>query len=538
MKFKHILITTIATLAVFSSCTDGFEAENTDPNRPILVPIYGIFNNSTKQVVNYSRGSFGSARAALPWVNYSAQMEYTEEDRYQLRTGTEGNIFDQYYYQANNFKNIIGFCDDGSALQYGNVDNQRAASRIMLAYIFHNLTDIFGDVPYYSYGNPDPDFQALDVANVAPKFASQEKIYADLLNELKQAANDIDLANPIIFKGGGELTFGNSAVKLKKFANSLRLRVANRIKGYAPLSAVANQHIAELIADPSQLMSSNSESVGVTFEQSTINPAPQYTAFFLGDRRNDYTVSNQFLDLLKGKVSNSGIDSANPDPRIYEIVMKAGTPITAAQAATYPRSTNLDEYTGMPFGVPTNQTATQRAVPGGLSFMSFNILKTNYTEYYMEYAEVEFLLSENKGWDDAHYKAGVTASLAKWGVAAATASSYVNALPPANQTNVMTQKYVALFMQPYETWAEYRRTGYPQFIVKPGDQINLVTPINGQNTITFETMPLQGQVLTDLPRRFQYPYQQETLNNAQYKAASENIGGDYLYTKLIFDKNY
>ena len=42
---------------------------------------------------------------------------------------------------------------------YGSNANQIAASRVMLSYVFLQLVDSFGDVPYYSYGNQDPDFQ-------------------------------------------------------------------------------------------------------------------------------------------------------------------------------------------------------------------------------------------------------------------------------------------------------------------------------------------------------------------------------------------
>ena len=46
----------------------------------------------------------------------------------------------------------------------------------MLSYVFLNLVDSFGDVPYWSYGGKDADFQALNVnESVQPKFASQQK---------------------------------------------------------------------------------------------------------------------------------------------------------------------------------------------------------------------------------------------------------------------------------------------------------------------------------------------------------------------------
>src|SRR5690625_7433801 len=76
---------------------------------------------------------------------------------------------------------------------YGDLDNQIAVSRIMLAYIFDQLATHFGDVPYWSYSNDDPDFQALNIEeNMQPKYAAQEKIFPDILNELKLAAAQIN----------------------------------------------------------------------------------------------------------------------------------------------------------------------------------------------------------------------------------------------------------------------------------------------------------------------------------------------------------
>jgi hypothetical protein len=46
-------------------------------------------------------------------------------------------------------------------------------------------------------------------------------------------------------------------------------------------------------------------------------------------------------------------------------------------------------------------------------------------------------------------------------------------------------------MQPQEAYAEWRRTGYPDFLIKPGDVNNLVIPaVDGATTYTFTNFPL------------------------------------------------
>ena len=95
------------------------------------------------------------------------------------------------YLTANEFKTIIDLNDDpetaADVASVGANENQIAACRIMLSYIFQKLTDTYGDVPYYSYGSDDPEFQALNVEEVqTPVFATQEKIYADILKRIKR----------------------------------------------------------------------------------------------------------------------------------------------------------------------------------------------------------------------------------------------------------------------------------------------------------------------------------------------------------------
>ena len=531
MKKRYITGLMAIVLSILTSCTDNFENINSNPNNAEVVKTYGIYNHATKSLVGENiRGSFQSARLALPWVQYSAQRNYTEEDRYQYRQTSPGSLFNAYYLQANNFKKIIEYCTDPVLIQdvvlYGNLDNQIAASRIFLAYTFQNLVDTFGDVPYWSYGNQDPDFQALDITNLSPKYATQEKIYTDILKELEEAADMIDLNDRIFYDDESfinENVFGNDPLKLQKFANSLRLRIATRLKN-SPLSSLAQYHITDAINDG--VMTSNNDSVGIKFENNSVNPAPQYTAFII-DARTDYTVNKTFVDLLKGNIAST---NTSADPRLQKMVAPKGVGKQTIVSNNYTESSNLNNYEGMPFGVPSVNTASQRS---GASLFGYNVMRADYTEYMMEYSEVEFLLSEANGWDQINYENGVRASMQKWGVSQSNIDLYIPTLPPANQENVINQKYIALFMQPFEAWAEYRRTGFPTFLIKPGDTVNLINPINGSMTLTFQ--PLEN--ITDLPTRIKYPYTEVTLNGSNYQAASARMGGDNLDTKLIWDTN-
>ncbi len=539
-KIVYVLATALITSSAIVSCTQDFEELNENPNNPESPLTYGTFNYATRLVADGTRNSFESARVALPWMQYSAQTAYNDEDKYAYRLTSGDALWTQLYTAASNYKKVIDMNASpetaAAASAYGSNANQIAASRVMLSYIFLNLADTFGDVPYYSYGNNDADFQALNVNDyLKPKFASQAKIYADILKELKESAEMIETSQPVF--APADILFGGDPTKLKKFANSLRLRVATRVKGVVP---GAETHLAEAIA--SGVMVSNADNVGVKYENNLTNPSPMYNDF---RTRSDFSVSKTFIDLLKGDTGNFGLD-----PRLFRYASKskltpeeiASNPTKTLKArildGTLADSTNPADYIGMPYGLPEDYQASQAEV--GNNFFSKYVYRPDYTEIFMEYSEVEFLLSEANGWSQSNYEKGVKASMTKWDVSAADADAFVATLPPANMKNVLTQKYVALFMQPYEAWADYRRTGYPDttVLVLPGETAPLLVPIpvTGETTYTFTPL-ISG--LTDLPTRLYYPTIIKTLNSENYAAASTALGsnGDKMNTKLIWDKN-
>jgi len=524
MKKLFISILSIAALLTTTvSCDDQLEEINKNPNAPEIgeTTTFGIFNGANYNLVTDSRGSFSSGRMALPWVQYSAQRNYTEEDRFQFREATNKSLWTNYYVSAIDYKTIIELNTDPTTKvaneAYGNPNNQIAAARVMLAYTFLQLVDAYGDVPYWSYGNNDPDFQALQIEKyLKPKFASQTKIYADLMKELKEAAAMVVTTEKTVFTRGDKL-FGTPA-KLIKFANSLRLRIATRVKGVVP---GAEAHITDAIAGG--VMTSNADNVGLQYQKDDILPSPFYNDFYIGNR-TDFAISNTLVDLLKGKLGNFGVD-----PRLQKYAAPKTATKAAVKANTYVETDDLTQYVGMPYGITSAQAAGQRP---GTSFWSSNVLKQDYTEILMEYAEVAFLVSESKGWSAPEYQAGVRASMLRWGVAAAKIDAYVTALPAPNQKNVITQKYIALFMQPYEAYAEYRRTGYPDTLLQPGQSYAFNVPQAGVTTYTFTAL----NNLTAMPARFTYPVSLQQLNGENVAAAAAAIGGDELDTKLIWAK--
>lgn len=511
----------VTMLFSINSCSDRFEEIDINPNQTTSPLSYGIFNSANKEYMDEMRGPFSSGRVALPWVQYAAAEDYTEDNRYLYRVTYNSTIWALHYRVAQDYKQIIDLNTNPATANamsaYGPNANQIAAARTMLAYLFLNLADNFGDIPYYSYGNPDPDFQALQINQyLQPKFASQAKVYADILKELKETSDMIKTDQKVFTQG--DALFGSGA-KLKKFANSLRLRVATRVKGVVPGAETA---IAEAIA--AGVMTSNADNVGLTYANDLVSPSPMYNAF---RSRSDFGVSKTFVDLLKGTKGNFGLD-----PRLFEYATPKGIAKKQILDGVSPKSTNPADFNGMPYGIVSGDVASQ--VPSA-NFFSKKVYRKDFTEMFMEYSEVEFLLSEASGFSQSNYENGVKASMQKWGVPAEDITAFVGNLPAANKANVLNQKYVALYMQPYEAWAEYRRTGFPNTLILPGQTGEFNVPTNDGRTTYVFTSLVPG--LTDLPTRLYYPTTAQSLNRDNYEAASAAIGGDKITTKLIWDKN-
>jgi hypothetical protein len=92
----------------------------------------------------------------------------------------------------------------------------------------------------------------------------------------------------------------------------------------------------------------------------------------------------------------------------------------------------------------------------------------------------------------------------------------VASLPPVNQENIITQKWISFtFQNGYEAYAEYRRTGFP-----------IYTDYTG--------LPINTNVF---PNRLTYPPTESNLNSANYNAALTNQGADVAGTKVWWDGN-
>ena len=513
---KYILqYVILCSLILFTSC--DLSEVNENPNDPTTAPTPALFAPATKKIMNNVRTAGLSTSSAMLYSQHLGNNNYTEADRYSI-TNTVGNSgWGNLYAAITTFNEIIMLnTNEATKLKAsldGDNDNQIATCRVLKVWAFHVMTDIWGDIPYHSTGSNDPDFNAClaESGTIYAKYASQQKIYEDLLKELKDAVAMMNYSASGFVRG--DVIYSGNMKKWQKFANSLSLRIANRIKHK---SVVANSRLVEIMNNPAAypVMESNADNAVLPYDDKAPNQAPFYS-YTKGASRDDYVVTNTTIEFLKGE--RGPMPAGVVDPRIHIYAQ----PTVSSVAAGTP------EYIGGPYGL-------ERAAMSAFGFTNMSkpgtdIYEPDFEEVFMEYAEVQFIFAENKGWDQASYENGVRASMEKWGVPAADIATYLATLPAATRETVLAQKWIALFMQPNEAWSEIRRTGYPDFLVVAGDYLWTDTKKN----VDYYFTPLQGSAM---PRRLFYPNDEQLLNKVNYQAALAVQGNDFLDTNIWWDK--
>ncbi|MCE6990178.1 SusD/RagB family nutrient-binding outer membrane lipoprotein [Dyadobacter sp. CY323] len=479
MKTRNIYLKSAFALvltAFLTACSDDLEDINKNPNEAITAQPDYLLANAIKSNADIILGSDASMETTTLYVQHWAKIQYTDPDKYTASLTNIQNVWTNLYSQGlTDFSTLIKLGEEA-----GN-PNYQAVGLILKSWSFQILTDLYGDIPYS---------QAVKIDEyLTPKYDAQKDVYIGLLADLKKAGDQINVGgNPI----AGDLIYAGNMTKWKKFANSLRLRIALRIADKDP--ATAKAVVAELAADPSQLIASNDEIAQLIYQASpNQNPVARDR-----ETRDDYRVSKSVVDKL--------IELKDPRLAVFANKTVDTTPLG---------------YVGVTNGLPADSAAK-------LGFTKTSKLGDYFTAatspaVFLSYSEVLFNLSEAaaRGFisSDAAdlYKKAVTASLQQFRIGTADITAYL-AQPAVTfnaanyKKSIGEQKWLALFSQGLEAYTEWRRLDYPQ--LKPA---------------------YAGVLSGKFPLRLTYPTGEQALNLSNYKAAVASQGEDKLTTKLWFD---
>src|SRR5712691_613479 len=485
MRYK--ILSVFAALAAITACGD-LTSINQNPNGPVDVPPPSILPSVIQNVVGGVNGVDAlNIRGGGLWVQYYSEIQYRDEDKYIVRSGTSGG-WGMYNSALEDIQRMI------LKGQATSTPNWTAVGRILKSYAFSVMTDAMGDLPYS---------QALKGDTVlAPVYDTQQQIYTGMLADLAQANTDIDPAG-IGFETG-DLMYGGNMAKWRKFANSLRLRLAIHLSKADPTKA-ASEAAAAVAAG---VFASNADNAQLMYLSTSPNRNPIYND---AQGRDDYGMSKTFVDSL----------TSFADPRLPVFAQ-----INPANTGYQGLPNGLNDGEGTPIVNISRFGAFWRSTP-------------NAPMYLLTYSEVLFLEAEaaERGWIPGgtaaaatYFTNAITASLQQYGVAAADIATYLGQAKvgydaggttlAAHMNQIMYQKWVSLFMQGMEAWTEVRRTGIPSLI--PGPRAVFGAGIAGS-----------------IPQRLPYDDNEAVLNAANLDAAVSARGfsaGNDIQSKLWFAK--
>ncbi|KQM32691.1 SusD/RagB family nutrient-binding outer membrane lipoprotein [Chryseobacterium sp. Leaf201] len=482
---KKLLLNTllIAGLGLVPvSCSRNLDEVNVDTSRinepvasKLLVPVQ--YNMSA---VNYMRANdftFDIMQVSLDFPNEGNTLS-----RYNITENTGAGFWNNSYKWLKQVK------DMKFAAERDNDPNYLAISMVLNAWIYSNLTDTYGDVPF-------SEASILDEGVTQPKFDRQKDIYVKLLDDLK-TANSLFVTTKtlsgtdIFYKAESD---ANGIANWKKFCNSLSLRLLTRILSKNGEVNV-HQRITEIISNPTvyPIFQSNAETakVNVTGVAPLLPPITRPQDFTTGRAASTF-----FVETLK----------ANNDPRMAMFF---------GQAKSIPANANIG-YKGAPSGYAYGTTFDYQP-----SNMNQNLAKAPLNILIYPYAELQFILSELAfkgvipGNAQTYYENGVKATIEQWG-SVMPANYFTNPNVAYNGTleRIMLQKYIALFFVDQQQWFEKRRTGFP-------------------------VLPNNGGLLNNgiMPSRLMYPPNPRVLNTSNYQAAVQQMGGDNINVKVWWNK--
>jgi len=474
LKYASLIFFSIFLFSI-TSCKKELVKINKNPNAAEIAQPNYLLTAATKSAVDEYWSITRTTNPSSLFVQQWAMIQYTDPDRYIFTNNDFQEFWTAQYSSIVNLDEIIKLADAQQNANY------KGVALVLRSWAFSLLTDAFGNIPYS---------QAIQIDKyLTPAYDAQKDVYEGILNDLKNAQAALDPNGKAI---AGDIIYNNNISLWKKFANSLRLRIALRISDREP--EISKQVLADIQNEGGSFISSNSEIAQLVYLNSpNQNPISNYF-----DTRDDYRISKTIVDKL--------IQLNDPRLPIYANKTAAATP---------------QEYVGLPNGLlvgdASNYGFSKTSKPGDyFTNPHAPAVIISYAEVLFDRAEAAARGFTNENAGDL-YKQAILASLGQYNISNADATTYVNSpdvqYDAANfKKSIGIQKWIALFGQGLEAYAEWRRLDYPQL------QPAVAGVLNGQ-----------------IPLRFIYPGTEQSLNRKSYQLAVADQGPDLLTTRLWFD---
>ena len=526
MKLIKVLVNTRVQIAIIclsillvTSCTKKYSEINTDRNSIATVgsaELPFLFARAQKEATpsiwNYQIAQNLFADQYAQYIANTAT--YFPSDRLVIRMDWVGAAFNPIYTDVvPQLKSIFEAADPGSA--------EYALANVLWVLVFHRVTDYWGPIPYFNAGVP---------GNSVP-YDPQDKIYDDFFKRLDAAVTVLQGKTSEKPYGDFDLMYAGDVNKWIKFANTLRLRLALRI---SKVDATRAKTEAEAAYADGVLTTSPGDDAYVKRSET----GQDYNGLSIMSDWNEFRMSASMESVLKGY--------SDPRMPIYFLpAQNTGTyeghrnGLTSTEQTQTPNLHGNNSHVGARWASP--------AYGGLASHLSTpqNVMAT--AEAYFLRAEAALL-----GWSmgataQSLYEAVITNSFKQWGITdPAVITAYINStttpIAPNDYLNspavtnipvqwgatidiqreqIALQKWLAMYPDGMEAWADYRRSRY----------LKLYPVAHSDN-------PDITNTTTQWIRRIPFLDSEKLNNGAEVEKAVQLLGGpDKITTPLWWDKN-
>jgi len=525
--FKRVILVSFVCEVLCSACTKNFEDINRNPydfNEDELKPDLKLLGEPLVQtmlnIIVSNDPATAQVQQNLIGDVYSGYM-MTPTPFESNRNNTTYDLLDNWnnHVWTVAYGNVMPNCKFVQEKSRGQYADFYAWAQLLRVAAMHRVSDVFGPIIYTKYGVINPD-RSID-------YDTQQNAYNAFFTDLAQAIDTLTAyAAPHIKSNftAFDLAYGGDYIKWVKFANTLRLRLAIRISAVSPEKARAEGEAA--LSHPLGLLTTPADNFSIN-----INPVSHPL----------YVICYKWNDIRMGAPMES-IMTGYRDPRLPSYFACSDT--------------RDSSYSGIRNGV----NISSRDTYSGFSKLSMRQFADNRIQL-MTAAEAWFLKAEAAlyGWKNAgdagnNYENGVRTSFSQYQLDSYFAAyisnhSYkpkpytdprnaVNNIPSGSALlskitiqwennastaekleRIITQKWIAMFPEGEEAWAEFRRTGYPKLFP-------VVLNYSG------------GKIPTDkFIRRISFPQLEYATNPAGIARAVQTLGGpDNGGTPLWWDR--
>ena len=507
-KIYRFLVLGFGAVLINVSCTDNFSEINTNPNSPDRIEdpslllakiIEDIANENWDN--SFDRGAIIADQVSNFFVSSFADFSRADVGRFGW----------DFYGTLKDIDFMIATAEEQE------LQNYRGIGLVLRAWMFQNLTDNFGPIPYSEAGSARDDINF-------PRYDTQEAVYAGILSELELANTLLGSTSEAV---QADILYDGDVQNWRKFANGLRLRILMRQSDRKDPAA----EMQKIVNSPTNypLFTSHLDQAALQYLPESANAHPAYSG-----NVSDWSSSST----TRLCVNMEGVLKSMNDPRIAAFALPTSATIDTPNPEYFGTPNGVSDLSGFNGG-PANQSLM------GLLFaprqydpevVSFNAAQS----VFMPYSEVQFILAEarEKGYistgnAETYYLNGVRDQFEyyssripdNFGVPTAAQlipdpSYYAQDLVAYTGTQteklnkIYTQKWLSLFLVGFEAWSEWRRVGVPT--IEPGpDSIGFI------------------------PLRYVYPADEQTVNTDNYNEAVNMLGGkgDDIETPVWWDVN-